>query len=279
MAYAITRKYIAGLPQQPYRKGVGVYEMIVAHATADYEATDENELSYFINNWRTRQAFPHTFADWDSITELADPKYKAWGAGNANSRAVHVELCQTKNAAKFKESYARWIWVMAYYLYQRKLEVKDGVTLVSHDWVSKNLGGTDHSDPIGYLVTWNITWAQVVKDVAAAYAAMPPPKVTSVDPVIEAIKKLQAAGVIHSPEYWLENAKTGKTVVGEYAGQLIVNLASNIPVDPVIEAIIKLQAAGVIHSPEYWLENAKTGKTVNGGYAGQLLINLAATIK
>lgn len=179
MAYPITRAHIAGLPQQPYRHGIGAYEMVVGHATADNGATDENELTFFTREWAKLQAFPHTFTDWDSITELADPKYKAWGAGNANPRAVHVELCQTKDPAKFRASYARWVWVIAYYLFQRKLGVRDGVTLVSHDWVSKNLGGTNHSDPIEYLKTWGVSWAQVVKDVAAAYATMEPATATT----------------------------------------------------------------------------------------------------
>lgn len=171
MAYKITVDLIPGLPEKPYRNGVGAFEGVVAHSTATPEATDEKELIYFKNNWKKRSAFAHFFVDWDSITQMAKTDYTAWGAGNGNPRYVHVELCETKDEAKFKESYKRYVWLLAHILLQRKLTVKNGVTLVSHAWVTENLGGTTHIDPEPYLKQHKQTWAQLVKDVTVEYAA------------------------------------------------------------------------------------------------------------
>lgn len=165
--YPIKQDIIPGLPKKPFRNGV--YEGVVDHSTATPEATDEAEDSYFHREWKNRQAFPHFCVDWDSITQLADTSYQAWAAGNGNPRYVHIELCETKDKAKFDESYKRYVWLTAYILKQKNLGVADGKTLVSHDWVSKHLGGTNHTDPIAYLASHGITWAQHVANVQAEY--------------------------------------------------------------------------------------------------------------
>lgn len=173
MSFPIKQDIIPGLPRKAYRHGVSAYEGVVAHSTATPEATDERESDYFHKNWVTRQAFPHFCVDWDSITQLADTDYIAWAAGNGNPRYVHVELCETKDPIKFKASYSRYVWLIASILKKKNLGVDFPRTLVSHDWVSKNLGGTNHTDPIGYLKSHDIEWDEFVADVTDAYN---PPK-------------------------------------------------------------------------------------------------------
>ena len=46
--YEIKTQLIGDLPKNPYRKGTGAYEGVVAHATAVWEDSDENQLRYFI---------------------------------------------------------------------------------------------------------------------------------------------------------------------------------------------------------------------------------------
>jgi hypothetical protein len=48
----------------------------------------------------------------------------------------------------------------------------------------------------------------------------------------EALKVLQAAGVIQTPEYWVQNAHEGGQVKGEYAALLIQNMAKKLTVAP-----------------------------------------------
>lgn len=169
MSYPIKQDIIPVLPRNAYRKGIGAYEGVVDHSTASPEATDENEATYFKREWNNRKAFPHFVVDWDSITQLADTNYICWASGNGNSRYVQIELCETKDPAKFQESYKRYVWLTAKLLKDKNLGVSEGGTLVSHDWVSKHLGGTNHVDPIGYLASYGISWQQHVANVAAEY--------------------------------------------------------------------------------------------------------------
>lgn len=166
MSYPITQKLIPALPKIAYRNGA--YEGVVNHSTDTPEATDEAEQNFESSHWQS--AFVHFFVDWDSITQVADTAYIAYGAGPvANQRYVHIELCETKDSAKFKASYDRYVWLTAYLLKQKNLGVVDGQTLVSHAWVTKNLGGTTHTDPIEYLQSHGVTWSQHVTNVKAVY--------------------------------------------------------------------------------------------------------------
>ena len=173
MSYEIKTKIIADLPLKPYRKGMGNYEGVVAHATAVWEDSDENQLKYFVNNWRTRQAFAHYFVDHDSITQCANTKFLAWAAGyTANQRYVHVELCQSKNPDKFVQAWKRYTWLLAKILFDKKLGVKDGDTLVSHKFCSDTWKDTDHQDPIEYLKFHGKTWQDVIDSVTWWYKQM-----------------------------------------------------------------------------------------------------------
>lgn len=171
MSYPITQSFIPGLPKNPYRCGVGVYEGVVNHSTADTGATDENERDFEATHWN--DAFVHFFVDWDSIIQVADTNYLAWGCGpQGNTRYVQIELCETTDSNQFQESYNRYVWLTAKILHDKNLGVVDGKTLVSHDWITKNLGGTTHTDPIAYLASHGVTWAQHVQNVSVAYVQM-----------------------------------------------------------------------------------------------------------
>jgi len=169
MRFPIINNIISDLPKESYRNGAGAYEGVVAHSTASY-APDENQVKYFINNWKKRKAFVQYFVDWDSIRQTSDINFRAWGAGpTANQRYVHVELCQTKERALFLESYKRYVWLLAWILRRRNLGVIDGKTLLSHDYCSRTFKDTTHTDPIGYLKEHDVSWVKLVADVKAEY--------------------------------------------------------------------------------------------------------------
>ena len=182
MMYDVRMQLISDLPKQAYRNGVGNYEGVVAHATAVMNDSDENQLKYFIANWKERKAFAHFFNDHDSITNIADIKYRAWAAGGtANQRFVHCELCQSTDRVKFEEAYKRWTWLMAKILFDKKLGVKDDVTLVSHKFCSDTWKDTTHQDPIEYLAYHGKKWSDVVYDVTLWYKKMEGLKVDKLD--------------------------------------------------------------------------------------------------
>jgi N-acetylmuramoyl-L-alanine amidase CwlA len=168
MSYSINQNFLQGIPQNPYRNGIGAYEGVVCHATACYNDSDESERNYEQGHWN--DAFVHGFVDEDSITQTAPFGYLAWGAGHtANQRYVQLELCQTYDQAKFQSAYDRYVWLTAKVLADRKLGVIDGVTLLSHKQVSDMWHESTHQDPIDYFASHGLTWAQHVANVKAEY--------------------------------------------------------------------------------------------------------------
>jgi hypothetical protein len=69
-------------------------------------------------------------------------------------------------------AYEKYVWLLAKLLYNRKLSVVDGVTLMSHAQVSAKWHESNHTDPIDYLANHGKTWANVVADVTAQYNLM-----------------------------------------------------------------------------------------------------------
>jgi N-acetylmuramoyl-L-alanine amidase CwlA len=168
MSYEITVDLIPGLPELPYRNGVGNYEGVVAHATANYGDTAAGERNYEAGHYN--DAFVHFFVDHTSIIQGANTKYLAWGAGHvANQRFVHVELCQTHDNAQFQEAYKRYVWLLAKLLKDRNLGVTRKSTFWTHHDVSTVLGDTDHTDPDEYLASHGVSIDKLVADVAAEY--------------------------------------------------------------------------------------------------------------
>ena len=170
------KQWIPGLPQTTYRKGIGMYEGVVFHYTDNPNDNAQIEANYEKYNWDI--AYVHEFIDYRQCIQVANPNYKAWGAGKyANDRFIHIELCSSSNKAEFNASFNMITERIAEYLYARKLGVSpaksDGTgTLWSHADVSKYLGATDHTDPIAYLAKWGETWQDVINIVTIRYNAI-----------------------------------------------------------------------------------------------------------
>lgn len=144
----------------------------MAHATANNGDSADGERNYESTTWQN--AFVHFFVDDQKIEQVADYNYVCYGAGHTANHLgyVQVELCQTTDPAKFAAAYARYVWLLAYVLHQRKLGVADGVTLMSHAQVSAKWHETTHTDPTDYLASHGKTWANLVADVTAQYTEM-----------------------------------------------------------------------------------------------------------
>lgn len=70
------------------------------------------------------------------------------------------------------------------------------------------------------------TWA-IAKGITD-YLGLTLPKKSPADPTAVGIAVLQEAGIIVSPDYWLENAQPGKKADGQYVGLLIQKMAKRI---------------------------------------------------
>ncbi|WP_158291384.1 N-acetylmuramoyl-L-alanine amidase [Desulfosporosinus sp. Sb-LF] len=170
MIYPIIMNLIPGLPKEAY--DTGHYVGVVAHATANNGDSADGERNYESTTWQN--AFVHFFVDDQKIEQVADTAYLCYGAGHTANHMgyAQVELCQTTDAAKFLKAYAMYTWLLAKLLYNRKLLVVDGVTLMSHAQVSAKWKESNHTDPIDYLASHGKTWANLVADVTGQYNAM-----------------------------------------------------------------------------------------------------------
>ncbi|KLU65743.1 bifunctional autolysin precursor [Desulfosporosinus acididurans] len=172
MSYPIEQNFIPGLPKEPYNDGVGNYVGVIGHSTANNGDSADGERNYEVTTWQN--AFVHAFVDDRKILQVADFNYLCYGAGHSANHLgyVQVELCQTTDPVKFQAAYEKYVWLLAKLLYNRKLSVVDGITLMSHAQVSAKWHETTHQDPIEYLASHGKTWADLVADVTAQYKLM-----------------------------------------------------------------------------------------------------------
>lgn len=164
--FADSARIIPDLPKESYRNGIGMYEGVIAHSTATPEVPAINIQRFQSRTWSN--AFVHYVVDWDETIQTASTKYRAWGAGpTANERFVQVELSETKNPVKFKDSYERYVKLLADILRKRNIHPSKG--LLTHKDVTYKFGGTDHEDPIAYLASHGVSEAKFRADVLKAY--------------------------------------------------------------------------------------------------------------
>ncbi|PTE84335.1 autolysin [Staphylococcus equorum] len=151
------------LPQYNYRYGKP--EGIVLHETANDNSTITGEINYMKNNYNS--AFVHAYIDGDRIIETANTDYLAWGAGPAaNDRFIHVELVHTHDYDSFARSinnYADYAATnLQYYGLSPDSAEYDGQgTVWTHQAVSTFLGGSNHTDPHGYLASYNYSYDEL----------------------------------------------------------------------------------------------------------------------
>ncbi|MEY6486657.1 GW dipeptide domain-containing protein [Staphylococcus equorum] len=151
------------LPQYNYRYGKP--EGIVLHETANDNSTITGEINYMKNNYNS--AFVHAYIDGNRIIETANTDYLAWGAGPAaNDRFIHVELVHTHDYDSFTRSinnYADYAATnLQYYGLSPDSAEYDGQgTVWTHQAVSTFLGGSNHTDPHGYLASYNYSYDEL----------------------------------------------------------------------------------------------------------------------
>lgn len=162
--------------------GLTEVRYIVAHETANPSSTMDNEIAYMERNWRN--AFvSHFVGDSGRVVQVHSPGRLQWGAGGkANKYAyAQVELCEDKlNADAFKKNYVAYVNLLRSLAQQAGLPLKldEGRGIVTHAWISNNLGGTDHNDPYPFLARMGISKAQFKHDVENGVGNVPnnPPK-------------------------------------------------------------------------------------------------------
>lgn len=154
---SITKSIWSGFPKYKYRNGKGKPEGVVIHETANASSTIYNEIAYMKRNYNN--AFVHSFVDGSRIINIANTDYLAWGVGSpGNARFVQFEQVEVHSKSAFAHEIANASWYTAYLLNEYGLKPNDAVydgkgTVWSHGAVAKYLGGSTHTDPVGYYAS------------------------------------------------------------------------------------------------------------------------------
>lgn len=132
---------------------------VVIHSTATPGATAQNEYDYFNSAYRGASA--HYFVDWTEIIRTIPENEVAWHAGKANYLYLSVEMCEPSgnDKQKFEEIWNRTVWWVADACIRYDWSKS---SIYSHLDVSTKFGDTNHTDPIGYLASYGLTWADLL---------------------------------------------------------------------------------------------------------------------
>lgn len=169
MGYTIERRIIKAISLMPLKSK----DYIIAHEAGNPNNTGDNslesEVKYMTSNWR--KAFTHFWVGNKAIIQLAEDGFLAYGAGgymNPHS-PVQVEVARVDTQEEFDEAYKRYVWLLRHmadkYGIPKTLDSNDRRGIKTHEWVSKNLGGTTHVDPYGYFQKWGVSRAQFKRDI------------------------------------------------------------------------------------------------------------------
>ena len=150
--------------------------MIIAHSTANPNTSAKNNAAYEKRTYNT--AYVHFIVDDTAIYQVGEPGYVAWGCGPVGNylAPIQIELCEFMDKNKALRAYNNYVdlirWAIGKYHSEKSLDSSNMTSGVkTHNWVSKHLGGTDHSDPIKYLKSIGISMAQFEKDIRGGKAA------------------------------------------------------------------------------------------------------------
>ncbi|MCV3740127.1 N-acetylmuramoyl-L-alanine amidase [Lentilactobacillus hilgardii] len=150
----ITKQIWKGFPHYKYRHGKGKPEGVVVHETGNPNSTIFDEIAYMKKNYRN--AFVHSFVDDDHIINIANTDYLCWGVGYpGNARFIQFEQIEMHSKKSFAHEVENAAYYTAYLLDEYNLKPNDAVydgkgTVWSHGSVAKYMGGSDHTDPVGY---------------------------------------------------------------------------------------------------------------------------------
>jgi len=171
------KQQITQFPKFDYRNGNGQAEGIVIHETANKNSTIHGEIAYMKQNYEN--AFVHAFVDKENIIQIHPADYAVWGAGKqANPRFYQIELVEHNTFHQFAQSVNNDAFLIANMLHYFDLApsraTKEGSgTVWTHDEVSRYLGGTNHTDPVGYFAQWGYTVNEFYSLIVEKYNAMP----------------------------------------------------------------------------------------------------------
>lgn len=139
-------------PSPNYREGRGTnrIEGIVVHST---EGSGKGALNWLTSK-QSKASAHYLIEENGTVHNLVDDKDTAWHVGKSNSRFLGIEVAgyANKPGASFTEQEYDGLARLTTHLLGKHGLARDKV--VSHEWITKNIGGTTHTDP-GKNFDWN----------------------------------------------------------------------------------------------------------------------------
>ncbi|WP_155287046.1 peptidoglycan recognition protein family protein [Lacticaseibacillus zhaodongensis] len=200
--------------KQGFRAGVGRPEGVLIHETAEPNWNAATTAKNMNKDWKSKSSYVHAAVDATAIDKMMSTDYKTWGAGAvANARFISVELCETKSQTDFVKSVNNLAYYTATLLRQYNLRpdlaTHDGLgTVWSHFDVSHYLGGTDHSDPVGYFAQHGYDMDQLYALIQTWYNKLGYIKPQASAKNANVVKLGAATGVYTGPSYNYRKIKT-----------------------------------------------------------------------
>ncbi|MDN6625991.1 MAG: N-acetylmuramoyl-L-alanine amidase [Pisciglobus halotolerans] len=174
MTYPIEKKLIS-IQQKPLINKAFIIAHESGNALNSGPNSLESEISYMTQQAKKGGPFTsHWVGEGGRIVQLAKTGMIQYGAGRkANPYAfAQVELARTTSKEQFKKDYAAYVWLLQKLAKEAQLPVTlnsgnsiQDKGIKTHHWVSRCLGGTNHTDPDAYFAHFGISISQFKKDI------------------------------------------------------------------------------------------------------------------
>lgn len=196
----------------------------------------KGKYEYFEADGKTefRYGGAHVFIDKDSATITAPLDEVVWGCGDRPLDYNNGYKGQTKLAKEvFNNQNNYYTWNIE--LCMNDMAAWDKVLANAIEFVKTYMPGVNLRDYRHYDMTGKSCPSPMVckpgsKEEAGwiSFGDKIKQALAVKDPLEQAVKVLQDNGIIGTPGYWLENARKGKAVNGEYAGTVIMRTAEKL---------------------------------------------------
>ena len=182
LAQAYNMEYNYNIPQN--MTGYATPNYVVAHESGNGNNVGpnslDNEVSYMSRYPNYNNAHVNYWVgSGGRVVQLVPAGKITYGAGgNANWQSyAQVELSRTNNYETFQKDYTSYVSLLRDLAGQGNMPKEldtPGRGIKTHYWLTWNVGGTDHTDPYGYLNSWGVSNAKFKSDIKNGISGVTP---------------------------------------------------------------------------------------------------------
>lgn len=182
LAQAYEMEYNFNIPQN--MTGYATPNYVVAHESGNGNNVGPNSLDNEVGYMSRYPNYNNAHVNYwvgsgGRVVQLIPAGKITYGAGgNANWQSyAQVELARTNNYETFQKDYASYVSLLRDLAGQGNMPKEldgPGRGIKTHYWLTWNVGGTDHTDPYGYLNSWGISNAKFKSDIKNGISGVTP---------------------------------------------------------------------------------------------------------